>query len=608
MAFSLETILSMLSEEGWRTIATHAKVSYKPGKPVAFQKMKSRLTNPVYIAEALHALSPEEHEILTHWMLRTREDLTFPPITTESVALAMTGKLGHRGLMYQIQTPYGWVYTVPTELASPLLYAVLQHNQAITPMIAQRRTPRSVDTAPLWWSLVHNVFMILSHAKREPLPLAQQGYVYKRVTNKLVTKSWEHRNDADVLEAAIYFARRLGLLVYPDQNYRTLQTDSNVQSFWQNSPEYILQIAKDMLVTHSSPMVQNLLWTVLGHLEADQWIDLDGLNRWALKERIIGYNTYVRDYVVNEAVSLGLVELDQGLCRYTDVAYWGQRGRFESVEAESIVVQPTGEVLVPPSAPYADRWAVDNLATPVKWDRMGVYQIDRKSVETIIDQGIPLETYLDSWRGLSRTGIPANVQTNIRDWYRTLTRHRLLKATIIHSQDAAESSKIEQILTKAKEFRMRLSPHDLIISEPNLASVQKALERAGIPIPARVDTPGGVAADADDDAMFDEIDEFYDDRTDRNPGQAVIQALLPGIPLVPILDPYTIQTVVREAMTNRSPLTVYYVENASDKTVTRVDLDSAYIKDRHLLGIDINQQAFSMPLDRVRSAMRRDLP
>lgn len=618
MVYSLADILPMLSEEAWHTISSHTKIPYKVDQPVPLKKLATRLSNPVYLADALHGLSSQENEIFERWMLGAREDYTVPAVGIGAAALATAAKLGERGLLYQLQTPFGWYYAFPSEVIPGLLYILLKNRQAIGPMLAPHRSSRSAELAPLWWSLVHNVFMVLSHAKREPLPLAQQGYVYKRVTNKLVSKSWEHLKDSDRIDMAIYFARRLGLLGYQAEDYRMLAPTTNVLSFWQQSGEDILRIARNTIETRSNPVIQNILWTVLGHLEPDQWMDLDALHRWAIQEKIAGYSVYTRDYLVNEAVALGILEIDKRFCRYTDVAYWGSRGRFETVEVESIVIQPTGEVLVPPSAPYADRWTVDALATPVKWDRMGVYQIDRKSVESIIDRGVSLEAYLAAWQGLSRTGIPANVQTNIQDWYRTLNRHRVLRATLIHSQDPVESTKVEQILKKAKQYHTRLSAQDLIISEASLAAVRKALERAGIPLSASVDTPGKMPNIPDGDLdEFDEFDEFDDfdgpadflaDTFDAHHPHLVRQAVLPGDPLVPVLDTYTIQSIVREAMADRSPVTVYYLKNPDDQGVTRTDLVSAYIKDRHVVGVDIHQQAFYMPLERIRSAARTELP
>lgn len=614
MVFSLADILPMLSEEAWHTIATHTKVPYKSSQPIPLKKLGTRLSNPVYLADAMHVLTTEETAIVERWMLGAREDYTVPAVGVGPQALAAANKLGDRGLLYQLQTSFGWYYAFPSEIIPGLLYHILQNQKAIEPMIAPHRSVRSVELAPLWWSLVHNVFMILSHAKREPLPLSQQGYVYKRVTNKLLGKSWEQLKDGDPIDMAIYFARRLGLLAYQPEDFRMLEPTTQVPKFWQKSGEDIFHIARNAIETHSNPAILNVLWTVLGHLEPDQWMDLDALHRWALKEKIAGYSVYTRDYLVNEATALGLIEVDKHFCRYTDVAYWGNRGQFETVEPGSIVIQPTGEVLVPPSAPYADRWAVDGLATPVKWDRMGVYQIDRKSVESMIDQGISLQDYLAAWQGLSRTGIPANVQTNIQDWYRTLTRHRILKATLIHSQDPAESVKLEQILQKAKQYHSRLSAQDLIISEANLAAVRKALERAGIPVSASVDTPGKMPNTPNDE--FDEFDEFDDfdgpedffpDPFTSSRAHVIMQAILPGVALIPVLDIYTIQSIVREAMADHRVVTVYYQKSPDDQGVTRVDLVSAYIKDRHMVGVDIYNQAFSMPLERIRSAARAEL-
>ncbi len=591
MIFSLPLILQHLNEDDRAILARHARVS-NASAPEQLAALASKLANPAYIAQAVGRLSGDERQVLLQWMTHTREDMLIHAGLVGAPNLPLANKLGHMGILYQVQ-PHTktWLYVIPHELVAPLFSVLLAQSMSSAPMAHAVRSPRALSASPVWWPMIHDFFMLTSLTRREPLLVTQQGQVYRRIITKLAQKTWNRGNVAQ-LDTTLYAAHGLGLLsLTPYQKHITVS--SYAEEFWTKTPREFFGTLEQYLASHFGMVLQKIFWTCAGGLEPDQWLDLASFHQWAAAQNIFGYKSYQAENFVKFLARLGLAEQECPRWRLTDAPYWAYHQKFEPISSPSVVIQPTGEVLVPPDASYADRWIVDSLATPVKWDRVAVYHIDRESVASAVERGIVADQYIKLWKTVSRTVMPSNIESNIRDWYRALSRHRLVRATLIHSSDASESSQAEQILEKSEAFLERLSPQDLIIADSRVDAVKKSLDRAGIAMLSTIYAPG--ASHLPDDSSLD-WEPYGESIMPVNP--PLISAEIPTHLLLPTMDLYTIQRVLREALQQNHKVTVYF-KDSEDTQARALVMVSGFIAQGRLQGVDADQKAFVIPVHKL---------
>ncbi|MBX5467119.1 MAG: helicase-associated domain-containing protein [Firmicutes bacterium] len=455
----------------------------------ALEELIERLAQPERVAAAVETLPGEERQVFGAWLLRSgliaHEDIHRLPRFASAV-----NRLAQAGLVFLLRSDYYRPsFVLPAECATPLFEALAPARDA--DLAAEARTPRPSDRAEEWSPFLHDVFQVVAYADRQPIPITQQHYVYKRAEAKLLSWMWDKRGgepERHRFAAALQFAQLKGLLTLHGEA-RELVPTASAAEYWHKP---VAERAQDWLqFAAGTPAHQSLgpllIWLAAG-LEPDQWLDRAKLEAFLRARK-------VRPEVVRQLpeawarlLAAGAWEEEAGRGRLTDAAYYAYHGRWSPTRPRSAIVQPTGEVLVPPEVPYAERWQWNRLATPQHTDRMWVLQIDRGAVERALDLGFELESYLEAVASLSRTELSPNLVANVRDWFRQLGRHRWVEALILHSQSAEDSAHAERILG-ALAVR-RLSPADLVIRRDGLHEASERLRRAGIWIRDVVETPG----------------------------------------------------------------------------------------------------------------------
>lgn len=199
-------------------------------------------------------------------------------------------------------------------------------------------------------------------------------------------------------------------------------------------------------------------------------------------------NKYLVDHAVRDLIVFDMLDVTgPGQYRLTGWAYAAMRGQFERAESRSALVQPTGEIMVPPATPLQERWLIDGLATRVKSDRVSTYRIDRASVRRGINQSLTATRHAEALEALTRNPLPDNVRVNLEDWYRLYQRHQIIEATFIHSLSAQDSRSIETIL--GSDAVERLTETDIAIPQSRIKNVVKKLDKAGSPILPEIKRP-----------------------------------------------------------------------------------------------------------------------
>ncbi|WP_336772597.1 helicase-associated domain-containing protein [Paenibacillus sp. MMO-58] len=119
--------------------------------------------------------------------------------------------------------------------------------------------------------------------------------------------------------------------------------------------------------------------------------------------------------------SFGWMELartgDHRMLRWTMMPLFLDTGRRPSARPEPIMIEPNGDLLVPPGCSYRVRWELELVADRKSDDLLSVWQLTRSSIERAIINGRSVAsviTFLQSASG----GMPISplLETSLADW------------------------------------------------------------------------------------------------------------------------------------------------------------------------------------------------
>ncbi len=449
-------------------------------------ELSQALLHPGTVEATLKKVSPEARGALKTWILRGGAWGEKPPDAST-----------RRGIQELIER--GWVYETDNDgrrriLLTPwdlALQALPRLWDIPWKQLTKPAPSREIAPAPLWSPFIHDIFQFASFTRQEPLLLTNQQEVYRRQKNKLEKLLWprSYLNPTGTVDYLLAVMAQFGFFIVLDGPYR-FETSDKIADVMQMDPQDLFHFFARYFFDPARLQWPALVWAALAsRLPADAALHIGTTVEWM---RSIGLTTANTQYLFNYAVNdLSVWELwdacGKDAARLTDWGYAALRGLFEQPEATSTLIQPTGEILVPPNAPLDERWAIDGVATRVKSDRVSTYRLDQTSAKRGVQQSLTVETHISIIEALTRNPMPENVRINLHDWYRVIGRHRIMEVTLIHSPVAEDSRELETWL--GKDALERLSPSDIIIPHNRVKDILKRLERAGAPILPEVLTP-----------------------------------------------------------------------------------------------------------------------
>lgn len=505
-------------------------------------ELAARLKDPARIGERVSHLSADARSALETALLQRGE--VEPPLThggTPRPSLTCLGELETTRFVFRVQG--GVHFYARLQIPDDCHAALVAHlfPAARLNLVAPARSPRASTRVPHWEPDFHDLFQVLAYARDTPIRLTQSQDIYRRVQSKLAKRTWSGK-DSPVTHARLQylvdFAVLHRLLLFDAEQYHLALGEDAAEQFWSRPSERQWEALLYFYSrTRFNVQMPRTLTLMAATLDDDEWLDLNRVAQW-LKERHISYPLA---HVLQPMVDYGLWETagrDRG--RLTDRAYAALRGRFDTVADKQIIVQPTGDVLVPPESPYRERWQIDGMMIQHRSDRMAVYRIDRPGIARALHLGWDADRYVDQLSQMSRMPLPANLVTNIRDWFRSYTRHRFMRVTVVHSADAADSAQVGQALGPLAVGR--LSPNDVIIPEQEVERARKLLERGGVYVLDTVESPG--AASAARPAPYPDL-----------PAERVSGQLAPTLKSLPA---HEIESALKRAVRDQVPLAIRY--------------------------------------------------
>lgn len=443
-----------------------------------------QLLNPKRLTAWLSTITESTRTVLRAW-LRGRFALSHQLSHMNPSQLSdVLQDLQHSGVGFQIPNyPLHLGLIIPFDYFAPL-FTLLEDIPWET-FLTQESAPRQTRTASHWSGFFHDLFQLLSMARRTPLSVTQQSTLYKRVQTKLTERFWpvspeERHARVGVLLA---YCQKRGLLRLEESPFQ-LVTSTKTEYFLSalDSSSVSAAYSHQLFDQFGAGGTESALLTILALAPEDRYVRLGPVLEWLNQQSFPhASSAYTWQEMRQHLLGHGaLQEKSHQLIRLSDYASATIHRLTEPILAKHIMIEPSGDIMIPPESPFKERWQIDSLAQFVRSDRMTLYRITRDSVAQALNDGWTKDAYLQTLNQVSKTSLPANVALNVGDWFRALSRHRMVEAVVLHSADEEESQLAERVV--AKWSRGRLSPLDLILPKDQIASVRKALDRAGIPV------------------------------------------------------------------------------------------------------------------------------
>jgi hypothetical protein len=164
---------------------------------------------------------------------------------------------------------------------------------------------------------------------------------------------------------------------------------------------------------------------------------LDGF----LRGRLVPYGGVVLGRAADGAVLFGLTPAGRYLL--------GGADDFSlPAEAAEVVVQPDFEVVFLTPSPRAEA-EIGRFAERTGVGVGALFRLTRASVLRAAEQGVDAEELLRTLAGVSRSGVPANVDRQVRGWMASTRRVRVAHALLVECPDAETAARVRAVAGSA---------------------------------------------------------------------------------------------------------------------------------------------------------------
>jgi len=220
-------------------------------------------------------------------------------------------------------------------------------------------------------------------------------------------------------------------------------------------------------------------------LEADRWSTVDrvGEGQGEAEERL----------ALLEA--LGCIE--RGTWRgQTAIRRRAEPGSLPGAAEGYFILQPDGEVLVPPDVGMRARWKLSDIAELEKADELYVYRLTQRSCEDACRLGYSLAKALLALEEGSGAPVPQPVRDALRDWFASLGRTELVEALVLRADSKAVADAIAADEGLAGLIVERIGERHFLVDAGEGKQIRAKLRAAGYPAVDVVRTERGAPGEA----------------------------------------------------------------------------------------------------------------
>lgn len=149
---------------------------------------------------------------------------------------------------------------------------------------------------------------------------------------------------------------------------------------------------------------------------------------------------------------------------------------------DELIVQPNGEVLVPPGCGYAIRWELELLGERVNAEEPLIYRLTPAAVSNALEQGRTkegIERFLETAGGCGELSV--HLRALLREWTSRACRFSFEEVTLLRC-DSDEMARHAMALAEvAPRLIEQIGDKDFIVESSSVTEIRRMLQKSGYP-------------------------------------------------------------------------------------------------------------------------------
>ena len=167
---------------------------------------------------------------------------------------------------------------------------------------------------------------------------------------------------------------------------------------------------------------------------------------------------------------------------------------------DAFIVQPDGEILVPPEVGLRTRWTLLDLAEMAQADALCVYRLTKRSCERAHRLGYSLRKALDFLERSSGDPVPEPVYAALNDWFASLGRTELVEALVLRTDGKELADALAEDPEMARMIVERIGDVHFLVDSACGKRIRARLRQVGFPaLDAALPAPGALPGEGADD-------------------------------------------------------------------------------------------------------------
>lgn len=419
-------------------------------------------------------------------LLKGLED--FPALTGADVRVAVA-KLRRSGIIFAVRKAWGdQLLYLPTDNIPIWLPLLLPLNCEPVPIgfgrdiqyaSAEYRLPLSLELLSVW----HEIY-------RQPIAWTVKGAPQRtsitRITGAMkltaeevscLALTYPHQEHCPAQAA---MALDLGLVckvLIKDGNEIDMN-DSGLTSWLTHSPSSA-DVYLHNLVMHRYGALDRLF-----HLTASV-IHSMPIMEWIYEEQAV----IVQDQMESIISWLGLLEsfgwLERGMVNgkavFRKKKCLDERTDYVKHEPGTLIVQPDGEVLVPPDVGLSQRWMLEEIAERGTADELFVYRLTRNACIKACNAGLSQEAVVQFLERESRAPLPESVVRALTDWYSSLGKVSFAEVMLLRTENDQISNELKRDPAIAEKLLEQVGDCAFIVDVASYRLICARLRKMGYP-------------------------------------------------------------------------------------------------------------------------------
>jgi hypothetical protein len=146
-----------------------------------------------------------------------------------------------------------------------------------------------------------------------------------------------------------------------------------------------------------------------------------------------------------------------------------------------IIIQPDGEVIVPPGVDLALRWGLEEMAERVAADQLFVYRLTRDACIKACNSGYNLQSIVVFLERHSSSGLPEPCKRALQDWFAQLSKVKFSEVVLLRTDSIEVAAALLADPITAEQLLEQIGDCDFIVEAAAIKGLKERMTRIGFP-------------------------------------------------------------------------------------------------------------------------------